>query len=401
MPEPTIRKTFKFKLRPTPAQAAQLEATLRLCRELYNAALQERRDAWKMCQVSVNYYQQKAQLPDIRAIREDCAGVNAQVLQDVVLRIDRAFKAFFRRVKTGEEPGYPRFKGRNHYHSFMYPQVGAHGCAQVDNGFLVLSKIGRVAMHWSQSLEGAPKTVTISREADGWYACLSCADVPTQPLPLTGQETGIDVGIKSFLALADGSLIENPRHYRKAEKALKHAQRRVSRRKRGSKRRRKAVKLLARKHQKVARQRRDFHHKTALALVRQYDTIYHEAIQAKNLSARPKPKPDGNGGYHPNGASHKAGLNKSIQDAGWSQFLTILTFKAAYAGKRAEAVPSAYTTQECSGCGEQVPKSLSVRTHVCPSCGLVLDRDTNAALNILRVGQTRQALTQTAGSYVA
>ena len=214
--------------------------------------------------------------------------------------------------------------------------------------------------------------------------------MPVQPLPLTGEETGIDVGLKSFLTLADGSLIENPRHYRKAEKALKRAQRRVSRRKKGSNRRRKAVKLLARKHQKIARQRRDFHHKTALALARQYDVIYHEAIQAKNLSARPKPKPDGNGGYLPNGASRKVGLNKSINDAGWGQFLSILSCKAANAGKRAEAVPAAYTSQECSGCGERVPKSLSVRTHICPSCGLVLDRDTNAALNILWAGQARQ-----------
>jgi putative transposase len=209
-------------------------------------------------------------------------------------------------------------------------------------------------------------------------------------LPLTGQETGIDVGLKSFLALADGTMVENPRHSRQAEKALKRAQRRVSRRKKGSQRRRKAVKLLAKKHQKVARQRRDFHHKTALSLVRKSDTIYHEAIGAKNLSARPKPKPDGNGGYLPNGARAKAGLNKSIHDAGWSQFLSILACKAAYAGKRVEAVSPAYTTQECSGCGELVPKSLSVRTHVCSSCGLVLDRDTNAALNILWAGQARQ-----------
>jgi putative transposase len=237
---------------------------------------------------------------------------------------------------------------------------------------------------------GTPKTVTISREADGWYACISCAGVPLQPLPLTGQETGIDVGLKSFLALADGSLIVNPRHYRKAAKALKRAQRRVSRRKKSSNRRRRAVKLLAKKHQKVARQRRDFHHKAALALVRQYDMIYFEDLNIATMSARPAPKPDGKGGYLPNGAVAKAGLNKSILDAGWYQFRTILVFKAEYAGKQAVAVPPAYTSQKCSGCGELVLKSLSVRTHACPSCGLVLDRDTNAALNILRAGQARQ-----------
>lgn len=392
MPEPTTRKTFKFKLRPTPEQAAQFVATVRVCRELYNAALQERRDAWRMGHVSVNYYEQKAELPEIRAYREDCAAINAQVLQDVTLRIERTFKAFFRRVQNGEKPGYPRFKGRTRYHTFTYPQVGPHGCAQIDNGFLVLSKIGRVAVRWSHPLEGTPKTITISEEADGWYACIACTDVPVHPLPLTGQETGIDVGVKVFLMTAEGTAIENPRHYRKVEKALRRAERRKSRRKPGSKRRRKAVALLRKKHQKVARQRRDFHHKTALALVHQYDTIYFEDLTGANLSKAPEPKPDPDkpGHYLPNGAAAKAGLNKSIQDAGWYQFRTILVFKAACAGKQAVAIPPAYTTQDCSGCSERVQKSLSVRTHVCPFCGLVLDRDTNAALNILRAGQARQ-----------
>jgi putative transposase len=239
---------------------------------------------------------------------------------------------------------------------------------------LSLSKIGRIPLRLHRPLAGTPKTVTISKEADGWYASFSCAEVPVQPLPSTRNETGIDVGLKVFLVTAEGDVVENPRHYRQAEKALKKAQRRVSRCKKGSKRRKKVVKLLAKKHQKLRRQRCDFHHKTALALVRQYDTIYYEAIQAANLSSRPAPKPDGNGGYLHNGARAKAGLNKSIQDAGWGRFLTILAFKAACAGKRAEAVPPAYTSQDCSGCGERVPKGLSVRTHVCPSCGLILDR---------------------------
>ena len=354
----------------------------------YNAALAERKEAWHMRHVSIGYYDQKRDLPAIKELRPEYKDIHAHVLQDVIKRVDLAFAAFFRRVKAGEKPGYPRFQGRSRYHSITYAEYG--NGVTLDGGLLSLSKIGRVSIRLQRPIEGTPKTVTISREADGWYACFSCAEVPCQPLPLTGQETGIDVGLTSFLALADGTFIENPRHYRKAEKALKRAQRRVSRRKKSSRRRRKAVKLLARKHQKIARQRRDFHHKTALALVRQYDIVYHEALQAKNLSARPKPQPDGNGGYLPNGASQKAGLNKSIQDAGWGQFLTILSCKAAYAGKSVEAVPAAYTTQDCSGCGERVPKSLSVRTHVCPACGLVLDRDTNAALNILWAGQARQ-----------
>ena len=187
-------------------------------------------------------------------------------------------------------------------------------------------------------------------------------------MPPTGRETGIDVGLKVFLITADGEVVENPRHYRKAEKQLTKAQRRVSRRKHGSKRRKKAVALLKRKHQQVQRQRTDFHHKTALALLRHYDTIYLEDLQVANMV-------------------RNRHLAKSISDAGWSGFRRILEGKAAYAGQRVVAVLPAFTSQECSGCGERVPKSLSVRTHVCPACGLVLDRDENAARNILAVGQ--------------
>jgi putative transposase len=190
-------------------------------------------------------------------------------------------------------------------------------------------------------------------------------------------------------------VVANPRHYRKAEKQLAKAQRRVSRRKKGSKRRRKAVQVLAKQHQHVRRQRQDFHHKTALALVREYDVIYVEAIQSANLSRRPAPKQDESGHYAHNGAARKAGLNKSIEDAGWRHFLSVLAFKAACAGKRVEAVNPAYTSQECSNvladgtiCGERIAKALSVRTHICPRCGYVADRDENAARNILWLGQS-------------
>ncbi len=273
----------------------------------------------------------------------------------------------------------PRFQGRNRYHSFTYKEYG--NGAQLDNGYLVLSKIGRIAVRWSRPVEGTIKTVTISKEADGWYMSFSCAGVPVQPLPLTGRETGIDVGPKVFLVTAEGEAVDNPRH------ALKKAQKRVSRRKRGSTRRRTAVNLLARAHQHVRRQRTDFHHKTALALVCKYDTIYYEAIQPANLSRRPAPIADGNGGYLHTGAEAKAGLNKSIHDAGWGPFLSVLAYKAACAGKRVAVVNPAYTSQDCSGCGERIPKSLSVRTHVCTNCGRTLDRDENAARNIQWRGQ--------------
>ncbi|HEX9414469.1 MAG TPA: transposase [Ktedonobacterales bacterium] len=386
MQQPTVRKTFKYKLQPTAEQEGTLAFVVRRCRELYNAGLQERRDAWQKCGVSITAGSQSAQLPEIKDVRPEYRDIHSQVLQDVLTRLDQAFQAFFRRVKTGETPGYPRFHGANRYTSFTYKQFG--NGASLDNGFLVLSKIGRLAVRWSRPLEGTPKTVTITREADGWYASFSCADVPIQPLPLTGDETGIDLGLESFATLADGSQIANPRIFRVAEMALKRAQRRVSRRKRGSHRRRKAVQLLARAHQTVQRTRRDFHHKTAMALVRRYDTIYHEDLQPANMVKN----------HH---------LAKSISDAGWSGFLSILSFKAAYAGKTVIGVPAAYTSQACSGCGVIVQKGLSVRWHECPDCGTSLHRDHNAALNILRLGQRSragqalQALTQPVGAYVA
>lgn len=366
MEEQIGRKTYKYKLKPTPAQEQAMDFALRRCRELYNAALQERRDAWQKCGVSITVASQSAQLPDIKDVRPEYQSVHSQVLQDVLTRLDRAFQAFFRRVKSGEKPGYPRFRGANRYNSFTYKQFG--NGATLDNGFLVLSKIGRIAVRWSRPIEGTPKTVTISREADGWHACISCADVPMQPLPPTGQETGIDLGLEAFATTSDGTRIFHPGWYRQAERKLKTAQRRVSRRKKGSHRRRKAVVLLAKAHQTVCRQRRDFHHKVALRLVQQNDTIYHEDLQPANMVRN----------HH---------LAKSISDAGWAQFISILTYKAACAGRTVIAVNPAYTSQMCSGCGVMVAKGLSVRWHSCPECGTSLHRDHNAAKNIESLGQ--------------
>lgn len=366
----TVRKTFKYKLQPTLAQEWELERVLMLCRRLYNVALEQRITAWQRCHASVSRYTQEAELKAIRAEMPDFASIHSHVLQDVLARLDKTYQAFFRRVKAGQTPGFPRFKGRDRWHSFMFKEYG--NGARMEDGVLVLSKIGRLSVHWSRPLEGTPKTVTVSREADGWYVAISCAEVPVQPLPLTGQETGIDLGLESFATLADGSQIANPRIFRVAELALRRAQRRVARRKKGSHRRRKAVHLLQRVHQRVQRTRQDFHHKAALALVRGYDTVYHEDLQTANMVKN----------HH---------LAKSIADAGWSQFLSILSFKAEEAGKTAVAVPPAYTSQACSGCGVLVQKGLSVRWHECPDCGTSLHRDHNAALNILRLGRASRA----------
>jgi putative transposase len=386
----TCRTTYQEKLRPTPAQGRELEHVMRRCRTLYNTALEQRITLYKQRGISVNRYQQEAELKALRAELPEYAAIHSHVLQDVLARLDKTYQAFFRRVANGEKPGFPRFQGKDRYHSFTYKQY-SNG-ARLDTGYLILSKIGRIAVRWSRPIAGAIKTVTISREADGWYVSFSCAEVPVEPLPLTGRETGIDVGLKVFLITAAGEAVANPRYYRTAERALKKAQQRMSKRKKGSRRRRKAVQVLAKQHQHARRQRSDFHHKTALMLLRQYDVIYVEAIQPANLSRRPAPVQGENGGYEHNGASRKAGLNKSIQDAGWSHFLSILTCKAACAGKRVEAVSPTYTSQDCSGCGKRIHKSLSVRTHVCMNCGLIIDRDENAARNIQWRGQRLRGL---------
>ena len=367
----SLRKTYKYKLKPTPEQERELERVLWQCRRLYNTALEQRKTAYVRCGVALTLYGQEAELKDIRAEMPEYATIHSHVLQDVLTRLDKAFQAFFRRLREGQTPGYPRFHGRDRYNAFTYKEFGngARLDGTLDNGFLVLAKIGRIAVRWSRPIGGTPKTVTISREADGWYVCLSCADVPVQPLPPTGQETGIDLGIESFATLSDGTMMHNPRCYRKAERRLKTAQRKVSRRKKGSNRRRKAVKLLAKAHQTVKRQRLDFQHKAALHLVRQFDTIYHEELQTANMVKN----------HH---------LAKSISDAGWSQFLTILSAKAAWAGRTVVAVPPAYTSQTCSGCGVVAKKGLSVRWHSCPGCGASLHRDHNAAKNIERLGQS-------------
>ena len=336
MEQQSVRKTYQYKLKPTPEQERALDRTLMLCRHVYNAAVGERREAWHLRGVSVNYYQQQAELPGIKEAMPEYAEVNAQVLQDVVLRVDRAFQAFFQRMRERRTPGYPRFHGRDRYHSFTYPQVGEHGGARLDggtdNGFLVLSKIGRIPIRLHRSLERTPRPSRSYERPTGGMPAFPARMCLCNPCRPPGRRPALTLGIEAFATLSDGTRIFHPGWYRKAERALKTAQRRVSRRKRGSNRRRKAVTLLAKAHQTVRRQRRDFHHKVALKLVQTHDTIYHENLQPANMVKH----------HH---------LAKSISDAGWGAFLIILTHKAACAGRRIVAVNPAYTSQTCSGCG--------------------------------------------------
>jgi|SRR5256885_114081 len=381
-------KTFKYRLYPTRKQCVALQFTLDRNRELYNAALQERREAYRMSRVSISYNMQSAQLPEIKEIRPEYKEIHSQILQDTLRRVDKAFKAFFRRLKNGEKPGYPRFQSYIRYDSFCYPQVGF----SIENGNLALSKIGHVKIKLHRPIQGTVKTCTVKREGDRWYVCFSC-EVVTEKLPLSYEDVGIDLGIAHFAACSDGTMIDNPRHYRRAEKKLKKLQESLSRKKRGSHRRKKSVKAVSRAHRKVRNQRKDFHHKESRKLVNKYQVIVFEDLQAANLSKAPKPKQDENGKYLPNGAAAKGGLNKSILDAGWNSFTEMVKSKAENAGRTVLFVNPSYTSQVCSGCGQVRKKDLSERWHSC-ECGCELDRDHNAAINILKLGlgQSLQAI---------
>lgn len=352
-------KAYKYKLKTNAKFVAGCSAALDICRELYNAALQERRDAYQINGLSINYHAQAVQLPQIKQVREDVGEVYSQVLQDTLRRVDKAFDAFFRRCRSGETPGYPRFKPAARYDSFTYPQSGF----RLEGDKIHLSKIGSCRVRLSRLIEGTIKTCTIKREADGWYVVFAVEENQCRFFPKTGAGVGLDVGIENFATLSTGEVVENPEFLRESEGELKTAQRKVSRRKKGSKRRRKAANLLAKKHQKIARQRADFHHKTALNMVREFDAIAVEDLNVRGMVRN----------HH---------LAKSVSDAGWSQFILILTSKAESAGREVIKVNASYTSQDCSSCGHRNKITLATRIYRCSRCGLVIHRDRNGALNV-------------------
>jgi len=382
-----MRKTFKYRLYPTKETERKLFWTLTRCRELYNAALSERKDAYQYAGKNMSYYDQQNDLPEIKTeIRQEYQDIAAHVLQDVLRRLDRAFQAFFRRSKNGENPGYPRFQGRNRYDSFTYPDGAGW---KFDGTSLSLSKIVKIPVRLHRPLEGKIKTVTIKREVDEWYATFSCEVDEPEKLPVSSEDVGIDLGVTHLATLSTGEMIEHPRFYRRAHKTLEKRQQALARKKPRSHHRDKARTLVAKAHRKVARQRRDFHHKAAKQLVQRYQVLVFEDIQISYLTRKPKPKADENGNYLPNGAAAKGGLNKSMLDAGWGTFVSICTIKAAWAGRTIIKVDPKFTSQVCSQCGQVRKKDLSERWHSC-DCGTELDRDVNAAINILERGRRQR-----------
>ncbi len=335
-----------------------------------------------MSGVSVSYEMQADQLKEIKQLREEYQDIHSQVQQDVLKRLDKAMQAFFRRVMNGQTPGYPRFKSGDRYHSFTYPQGGY----ELIGNRLHLSKIGHLKIKRHREIQGKIKTCTIKREGDQWFAIFA-AEYELDPTSLfhpSEEEVGIDLGIKSFAVLSTGETIPNPRYYRHAQERIQAAHQKIHRRKKGSHRRERAKKELARVYREVRHRRRDFLHKASHDLVKKSGTLVFEDLQITNMTARPQPKQDEQGTYLPNGAAAKSGLNKSIQDAGWGQFVALCSHKAEEAGGQVVKVPPKDTSQACSGCGRIVHKELSERWHSCAHCGAELDRDYNAALNILQ-----------------
>jgi putative transposase len=358
-----MQRTFKYRIYPSKAQKSNLEQTLTLCCELYNAALQERREAYKTSKTSINYHAQAIQMPEIKAIRKDIGRVHSQVLQDVLKRLDKAFDSFFRRLKTRQKAGFPRFRSRVHYHSFTFPQTGF----VIESGKLKLSKIGKVKIKLHRPIEGKIKTCTISKSATGkWFACFS-VECESHPLPKSVAVTGVDVGLKEFVVLSNGEAIANPKFFRQDEKRLAKAQTRLSRAAKGTEERKKRRKVVAHVHERITNKRRDFAHQESRQLVNQYGIIVFEDLNIKGMLK-----------------NHC--LAKSIADVAWGQLVNFTSYKAENAGRYVVQVNPRNTSQRCSGCGEIVKKDLSVRVHNCFGCGLVLARDHNAAINILSLG---------------
>jgi putative transposase len=352
------RKTYKFRLYPTGIQVEKLESWLTLSCELYNAGLQERRDAWKLNRVSISYAHQNKQLTEIKQIRTELNDINSHVLQDALQRLNKSFDGFFLRVKKGVKAGFPRFKSSKRYDSFSVP----NSRYKIENGKFDLSRFGKIKIKQDCEIEGVMKTATVKRECGKWFVCIGVDFTPT-PLPYSDRQVGIDVGIKHFAVLTVGAPVPNPRFAEKLQKKLRVAQRRVARRKKGSTRRRKAVAQLQKIHLKIRNSRTHFQHKLSYKIVRDFGFIAIEKLNIKGLAA--------------------GMLAKQVNDAAWRGFFEKLVYKAENAGRELIEVNPSGTSQTCL-CGASVPKTLAQRRHKCESCGIECDRDWMSAQVILQ-----------------
>jgi putative transposase len=373
-----IVKAFKFHFKPSKTQSQKLNDILRLCADLYNAALSERREAYKLNRISINYQAQQNQLPEIKETNPEYKNIHSQVLQNVLKRVELAFQGFFSRVKKGVKAGFPRFRSLNRYDSFTFPQSGF----SLIGNKLTLSKIGTVKLKLSRQVVGKIKTLTIKNECGKWFAIFT-VETSAQPLPKTGEEIGLDAGIACFLKLSDGSDVDNPRFGEKLQKSLRVAQRSVSRKKKGGQNRKKSVLKLRKIHQRIKNCRTDFQHKAAYWLVNSYDLICIEKLKVSNMLRN----------HH---------LARVISDVSWSSFYQILKCKAENAGKTVVEVPPHHTSQTCSRCGHCEKANRKTQADfVCLKCHFSINADHNAAINILRLGKSELAKTKAVGLRVA
>ena len=357
-----IKKAIKYRIYPTKSQEKLLLNNLEGCRLIYNQMIKQRIDDWENEKKSNSCFGQQKHFKNF--LNKDKYDIYAQVKQNVAVRVDLAFKAFFRRLKNGENPGFPRFKGETRYDSFTYPQTG---WKILDNN-IKLTKIGNIKAVIHKKVKCDVKTCTVKKEGDSWYVIFSIETEPKQYESETKEPIGIDVGLLSFAIMSDETLIDNPRFFKKEEKNISKLQQKKSKEERGSKKYNKLSKVIQKRHKKIKNRRKDFCHKLSKRIVDKYNIICIENLSINEMK------------------EEKRYLSKSIHDASWRLFMDLLSYKAAEAGRKLVKVNPAYTSQDCSRCGYRVKKRLSDRIHNCPDCKLIIDRDLNASRNILRIG---------------
>lgn len=353
-------KAIKYRIYPTKSQIRLLNNNLEGCRLLYNQFLNQRKEGWIKDKKSFSCYEQQKYFRNW--LDRNKYNVHSQVQQNVAVRIDLAFKAFFRRLKNGETPGYPRFKGFGRYDSFTYPQTGW----KVLKDKIHLTKIGKVKAAIYQQINGTIKTCTVKKEGDDWYVIFSIESKSENYLSETQNSVGIDVGLKSFAVFSDGEVINNPKFFKEEEKKIAKLQSRKD--KSGGNKKKKLIKAIQKRHKKIKNKRKDFCHKLSRQIVNKYKTICVEDLDINQMK------------------EDKKYLSKSIHDASWRLFMDLLSYKAEDAGREFIKINPAYTSQDCSDCGYRTKKKLSDRIHNCSNCGLNLERDLNASKNILRIG---------------
>lgn len=360
-------KAFVFRLFPSESQRARLEAVRETCRHFYNDLLRERKDAYELHGITITRTEQLRKVKVEKDTNPYALDIHSHILQNVVADLDKAFQAFFRRVKAGENPGYPRFKSRNRFAGFGFKEYG--NGFKADGRRLKLSGIGRIAVRWHREIEGKIKTARIYCRAGKWFVAFACEAGKPNPLPKTGASIGVDVGLHRLVTLSNGEEVENPRWYRRALQKLRVIQRSIARKTLGGSNRRKMVRQLQRLMVRVANTRKDFLNKFAAELIRRFDRIVLEDLRVA--------------------AMVRGRFATSILDAGWSYLVSHLTHKAESAGREIVLVDPSYTSKTCSGCGVVFEHlKLSDRWVEC-ECGMSLDRDHNAALNILQRGRDR------------